>query len=172
MAAKTRSAGIVMYRRRGREPEILLIHPGGPYWSKKDDGAWSIPKGLYEAGEDSLKAARREFEEETGCRADGDFVPLGDFKQPSGKLVSVWATEGDFDTAAFRSNSFSLEWPPRSGKFREFAEADRAAWFVPAVAASKLLRGQLPILSAWLAAISPRSAVSPEGVRDPRSEPS
>jgi predicted NUDIX family NTP pyrophosphohydrolase len=153
MAKAEHSAGLLMYRRRGPEPEVLLVHPGGPYWSKKDDGAWSIPKGLCDAAENPLVAARREFEEETGCRPDGDFVGLGDFKQPSGKLISVWAFEGDFNLELFRSNLFSLEWPPRSGRRQDFPEADRAGWFAPALAARKLLRGQLPILDALLASL-------------------
>jgi len=153
MAKGEHSAGLLMYRRRGPEPEVLLVHPGGPYWSKKDDGAWSIPKGLCDAAENPLVAARREFEEETGCRPDGDFVALGAFKQPSGKLISVWACEGDFDLKLFQSNLFSLEWPPRSGRRKDFPEADRAGWFTPALAARKLLRGQLPILDALLASL-------------------
>ena len=140
-----------MYRRCGPEPEVLLVHPGGPFWSKRDDGVWSIPKGLYEAGENPFDAAKREFEEETGCRPAGDFMALGEFKQPGGKVISAWAFEGDFDLAAFRSNLFSIEWPPRSGRQKEFPEADRAGWFVPALAARKLLQGQLPILDALLA---------------------
>jgi predicted NUDIX family NTP pyrophosphohydrolase len=112
---------------------------------------WSIPKGLYEAGENPFDAAKREFEEETGCRPAGDFMALGEFKQPGGKVISAWAFEGDFDLAAFRSNLFSIEWPPRSGRQKEFPEADRAGWFVPALAARKLLQGQLPILDALLA---------------------
>jgi len=154
MVSGVRSAGLLMYRRRGSEPEVLLVHPGGPYWSKKDDGAWSIPKGLYDAGEEPLDAAKREFEEETGCRPAGDFVALGAFRQPGGKIISAWAVEGEFDPSLFRSNTFSLEWPPKSGRYQEFPEADRAGWFVPAVAVGKLLRGQIPILRALLAALS------------------
>lgn len=152
--AKQHSTGLLMYRRRGAEPEVLLVHPGGPFWARKDDGAWSIPKGLCEAGEAPLAAAKREFEEETGCRPSGEFVALGDFKQPGGKIVSAWAVESDFDLAAFRSNLFAIEWPPKSGRRREFPEADRAGWFAPAEAARKLLRGQLPILEALLAKLA------------------
>src|SRR5262245_47550688 len=119
------SAGILMFRRSGPEPEVLLVHPGGPFWAKKDDGAWSIPKGLYESGEDPLAAARREFEEETGCVPDGEFIALGSFKQPGGKIVAAWAVEGDFDLAGFKSNPFSMEWPPKSGRIQQFPEADR-----------------------------------------------
>jgi predicted NUDIX family NTP pyrophosphohydrolase len=150
MPKSTNSAGLLMYRRRGPEPEVLLVHPGGPFWSKKDDGVWSIPKGLYDVGENPFDAAKREFEEETGCTPAGDFMTLGEFKQPGGKVISAWAFESDFDLAAFRSNLFSIEWPPRSGRQKEFPEADRAGWFDPALAARKLLQGQLPILDALL----------------------
>ena len=142
------SAGILMFRRTGAEPEVLLVHPGGPYWAKKDDGAWSIPKGVYESGEDALAAARREFEEETGCVPQGAFEPLGSFRQPSGKRVAVWAVEQDFDVKDFRSNSFAMEWPPRSGRSRNFPEADRAAWFVLREAERKVTKGQQPIIAA------------------------
>ena len=142
------SAGILMFRRTGAEPEVLLVHPGGPYWAKKDDGAWSIPKGVYESGEDALAAARREFEEETGCVPQGAFEPLGSFRQPSGKRVAVWAVEQDFDLADFRSNSFAMEWPPRSGRSRNFPEADRAAWFPVREAERKVTKGQQPIIAA------------------------
>ena len=110
----------------------MLVHPGGPFWAKKDDGAWSIPKGLVEDGEDPLTAARREFFEETGARISGDFIDLGSYKQPGGKTIAVWACEGDFDTASLKSNAFSIEWPPRSGKTAEFPEVDKAGWFKPA----------------------------------------
>jgi predicted NUDIX family NTP pyrophosphohydrolase len=147
-----RSAGLLLFRRTGAEPEVLLVHPGGPFWAKKDAGAWSIPKGLVAPGEDALAAARREFAEETSADvAGGTFLPLGTFRQPSGKLVEAWAIEGDFDLTAFRSNRFTMEWPPRSGSIAEFPEADRAGWFAPAEARHKLLKGQLPILDALLA---------------------
>ena len=142
------SAGILMFRRTGAEPEVLLVHPGGPYWAKKDDGAWSIPKGVYESGEDALAAARREFEEETGCVPQGAFEPLGSFRQPSGKRVAVWAVEQDFDLKDFRSNSFAMEWPPRSGRSRNFPEADRAGWFALREADRKVTKGQQPIIAA------------------------
>lgn len=145
-----RSAGILLFRRTGGEPEVLLVHPGGPFWAKKDEGAWSIPKGLYEADENPLAAAKREFAEETGYMLDGDFIALGPFKQPGGKVVSAWAVEGDFDLAGFRSNSFSMEWPPKSGRRQEFPEADRAAWFLPDEAFRKILKGQAPIVTALL----------------------
>ena len=143
-----RSAGILMYRRNGEQ--LLLVHPGGPFWARKDDGAWSIPKGLYQEGEDPLAAARREFEEETGCVPGGDFIDLGHFRQPGGKIIAAWAVEGDFDTANFRSNLFSMEWPPKSGRMREFPEADRAEWFEPSHALRKILKGQAPIIRTLL----------------------
>src|ERR671925_355079 len=118
MAKKT-SAGLLLYRRRNRI-EIFLVHPGGPFWMKKDAGAWTLPKGEYEEGEDALAAAQREFEEETGIRPTGPFIPLGEIRQAGGKLVSAWAFEGDCDVHSLRSNLFSVEWPPRSGKMCEF----------------------------------------------------
>jgi predicted NUDIX family NTP pyrophosphohydrolase len=142
-----RSAGLLLYRLTGAEPEVLLVHPGGPFWAKKDAGAWSIPKGLYETGEEPLAAAKREFLEETGCVPDGDFRPLGAFKQPGGKIVEAWAVEGDFDPARLRSNLFSMEWPPRSGAIAEFPEADRAGWFGLPEAEAKILKGQAPMLA-------------------------
>jgi len=142
----TRSAGLLLFRRRGPEFEFFLVHPGGPFWAKKDVGAWSIPKGLYEKGEPPLEAAKREFAEETGFSVEGDFVALGDFKQPGGKVVSAWLVEADCDPATVRSNLFSMEWPPRSGKVAEFPEIDRAGWFAPEGAMEKILRGQKPII--------------------------
>jgi predicted NUDIX family NTP pyrophosphohydrolase len=145
-----KSAGLLMYRLTGDGPEFLLVHPGGPFWTRKDDGAWSIPKGLYEPAEDPLAAAKREFEEETGCRPQGDPTWLGEFRYASGKILSAWALEGDFDLAGFQSNTFAMEWPPRSGRTAEFPEADRAGWFGPDVARAKILKSQLPILAALL----------------------
>ena len=130
-----------MYRRRGLEPEFFLIHPGGPFWAKKDDGAWSIPKGLYEPDEDPIAAAKREFEEETGCLPQGVLTELGTFRQPSGKEIVAFAAEGEFDTADFRSNTFSMEWPPKSGRTQEFPEADRAEWFSARRGISKDIEG-------------------------------
>jgi predicted NUDIX family NTP pyrophosphohydrolase len=156
MAKSKRSAGILMYRWKQRSPEILLVHPGGPFWAKKDDGSWSIPKGLLDEEEDPLSAARREFEEETGYRPDGDLLELGSFKQPSGKIISAWAIEDDFDVDTFRSNMFSMEWPPKSGRTQEFPEADRAAWFSPAEALRKVTKGQMAIIEALLRALARR----------------
>ncbi|MBN1359871.1 MAG: NUDIX domain-containing protein [Sedimentisphaerales bacterium] len=141
------SAGILMYRQRERL-EVLLVHPGGPFWARKDTGAWSIPKGEYAAGQDPLKAAQREFREETGLAAEGPFAPLGSVKQPGGKTVTAWALEGDCDPNGLTSNTFSMEWPPRSGKQQEFPEVDRAAWFDLETAQSKIHQGQIPLLEA------------------------
>jgi predicted NUDIX family NTP pyrophosphohydrolase len=145
-----KSAGILMYRIKDRAPEMLLVHPGGPFWKKKENYAWSIPKGLSEAGEDPLAAARREFQEETGCRPSGNFIALGNFKQPSGKIISAWAVEGDFDLANFKSNLFTMEWPPRSGRMQEFPAADRAAWLGPHEAMRKIIKGQAPMVASLL----------------------
>jgi len=137
-----RSAGILMFRRRGGEIEVLLMHPGGPFWAKKDAGAWSIPKGEYAQGEDALAVAKREFEEETGARPAGKFLPLGEVVQAGGKIVTAWALEGDFDPATLTSNRFELEWPPKSGREVSFPEVDRAQWFSPAEAQQKILAAQ------------------------------
>lgn len=140
------SAGILLYRRRNGAVEVLLVHPGGPFWASKDEGAWSIPKGLLAPGEDAAAAALREFAEETGYLPSGSLQPLGTHRQPSGKRVVAFALEGDFDPAKLRSNTFTLEWPPRSGRFREVPEADRAGWFGIEDARRRILRGQAPIL--------------------------
>lgn len=140
------SAGILLYRRQGEATEVLLVHPGGPYWAKKDLGAWSVPKGEFAPGEDALVAARREFEEETGFAVDGRFIKLTSVKQSGGKLVQVWAVEGDCDASAVRSNTFSMEWPPRSGKEKQFPEIDRAEWFTIEAAKQKILKGQIPFI--------------------------
>lgn len=144
--AKT-SAGVLLYRWRDAELEVLLVHPGGPFFVGKDAGAWSIPKGEYEAGEDPLTAARREFNEEIGCDP-GSAEPreLGQVKQASGKIVSAWAIHGDCDADAIHSNSFSMEWPPRSGKMRQFPEVDRAAWFSLDAARGKMNPAQCAFL--------------------------
>ena len=124
-----RSAGILLYERAGADLMVLLVHPGGPFWARKDAGAWSIPKGEYAQGEDALAVAVREFEEETGMRPAGEFRALGEVTQSGGKMVAAWAVEGDFDPAALKSNRFELEWPPRSGRMQSFPEVDRAEWF-------------------------------------------
>jgi predicted NUDIX family NTP pyrophosphohydrolase len=130
VAAAKRSAGILLYRLSGGVPEVLLVHPGGPFWARRDAGAWSVPKGEYEDGDDSLASALREFEEETGTALEsGELLELGDVKQKSGKVVRAWAAEGDLDPDAVHSNTFTMEWPPRSGRMAEFPEIDRAGWF-------------------------------------------
>lgn len=132
------SAGLMMYRIREGRPEVLLVHLGGPYWAKKDRGAWFIPKGELHPGEDELAAAQREFQEETGLRPGGPFFPLGRVQQKSGKQVAAWAFEGDWDPSLLRSNTFPLEWPPRSGKMQPFPEVDRAEFFAVAAARDKV----------------------------------
>ncbi|MCK4272487.1 NUDIX domain-containing protein [bacterium] len=141
-----RSAGLLMYRRREGIVEVFLVHPGGPFWTRKDLGCWSIPKGEYLPGEDPLPAARREFEEETGFTAQGEFRELTEIRQKGGKLVKAWALEGDCDPAAIKSNTFILEWPPRSGKQQEFPEIDRAGWFAIETARQKILESQVALL--------------------------
>ena len=140
------SAGILMYRRDKSGWSALLVHPGGPFWAKKDFGAWSIPKGEYAAGEDPLAVAVREFEEETGVRLKGEFRPLGEVRQAGGKRVLAWALEGDLDRAGLKSNSFEIEWPPKSGRKRSFPEIDRAEWFAPEAARAKILPGQRELI--------------------------
>jgi len=142
------SAGLLLFRRSPAGPEVLLVHPGGPFWAKKDDGAWSIPKGLIEAGEEPGIAARREFAEELGYAPEGELTPLGSVKQAGGKTVVGFALEGDFDPVHLRSNTFTIEWPPRSGRQQAFPEVDRAGWFTLDAARQKLLKGQLPLLDA------------------------
>jgi predicted NUDIX family NTP pyrophosphohydrolase len=142
------SAGILLFRRRPASVEVMLVHPGGPFWAKKDLGAWSIPKGLADEGEDLLAAAKREFLEETGMTVDGEFLDLGAHKQPSGKTIVAWACEADFDTAALKSNMFAMEWPPRSGRMAEFPEVDKAAWYAINEALEKINKGQAAILAA------------------------
>jgi predicted NUDIX family NTP pyrophosphohydrolase len=156
-----RSAGLLLYRLINSVPEVLLIHPGGPYWARKDNGAWSVPKGIIDVGEDPLAAALRELTEETGAEAEGDAVHLGDFRQPSRKIVTVFAVEGDFDLAHFHSNPFTMEWPPKSGRRAEFPEADRAAWVPLDAAVPKLVPGQRPILDALAAHLSSRPGLIP-----------
>jgi predicted NUDIX family NTP pyrophosphohydrolase len=143
-----------MYRLGAAGLEVLLVHPGGPFWKNKDDGAWSIPKGEIADGEEPLAAARREFTEETGFPTEGPFLPLGEVRQKGGKRVSAWAFEGDCDPARLVSNTFELEWPPRSGRLRAFPEADGARWFAPAEARRKLLAAQAPLVDRLEAALA------------------
>jgi predicted NUDIX family NTP pyrophosphohydrolase len=148
-----RSAGILMYRQGPQGLALLLVHPGGPFWAKKDLGAWSIPKGEYDEGEDPRAVALREFEEETGARPAGELRPLGEVVQPGRKVVSAFALEGDFDPATLTSNTFEIEWPPRSGRKKTFPEVDRAAWFSPDQAREKILAGQRPFIDRLIEAI-------------------
>lgn len=141
----TRSAGILCVRRRAGQLEFLLVHPGGPFWERKDEHAWSLPKGIIE-NEDPLAAARREFAEETGGSVQGSPVLLGSLTQPSGKVITAWAVEQDFDLSAFHSNTFDLEWPPHSGRIQSFPEVDRAGWFPLETARQKILPGQMGFL--------------------------
>lgn len=141
-----RSAGLLLYRSRECGPEVFLVHPGGPFWKNKDEGSWSIPKGEFEEDEKPLEAAKREFQEETGFPATGEFLQLEPVRQPGGKIVHAWAQESDLDAAAVKSNSFSMEWPRGSGRMAQFPEIDRAAWFSVETAKRKILKGQLPLL--------------------------
>jgi predicted NUDIX family NTP pyrophosphohydrolase len=136
-----KSAGLLAYRRQAGHVEVFLVHPGGPYWARKDDGAWSIPKGEFTT-EDPLEAAIREFIEETGFDARGPYRALAPIRQPSGKLIHAWAFEGDYNPSLIQSNTFSMEWPPGSGAEREFPEVDRAGWFPVEKAREKITRGQ------------------------------
>jgi predicted NUDIX family NTP pyrophosphohydrolase len=140
------SAGLLMFRRQAGQLEVLLIHPGGPFWAKKDRGAWSIPKGEYLQGEEPFEAAKREFREETGFTVEGPFEPLGDLRQAGGKVVTAWAFEGDCDPAGLVSNICQIEWPPRSGRLQQIPEVDRARWFSLAEAREYILPSQKPFL--------------------------
>jgi predicted NUDIX family NTP pyrophosphohydrolase len=145
--ARILSAGILLYRVKAGILEVFLVHPGGPFWARKDTGAWSIPKGEFEPGEDPLGHAKREFLEETGSPVDGRFLELAPVKLKSGKTVYAWAVEGDIDAASVRSNLFSMEWPPKSGRQQEFPEVDRGGWFDMEAARVKLQEGQLGFLA-------------------------
>ena len=142
-----RSAGILLHRTRGGVREVLLVHPGGPLWTRRDAGAWSVPKGEYDDGEDAFAAARREFEEELGLEPpDGPADDLGEIRQKSGKVVRAWALAGELDVGRVRSNTFELEWPPRSGRIQEFPEVDRAQWFELELAREKINPAQIALL--------------------------
>ena len=147
-----RSAGLLLYRRRDGAVELLLVHPGGPFWARRDAGAWTIPKGECEPGEDPRACALREFEEELGVPAPTTLSELGSVRQRGGKVVTAWAAEGDLDTAAIRSNTFALEWPPRSGRMQEFPEVDRAQWFTLAEARERINPAQAGLLDRLAAA--------------------
>lgn len=152
---RKQSAGLLLHRHEGDGLEVLLAHMGGPFWMRKDEGAWSIPKGEYEPGDDPLTAARREFEEELGWPPPvATYRALGSIIQSGGKLVTAWAVEGDFDASTAVSNTFEIEWPPGSGLLKSFPEIDRADWFTPDVARTKLVRGQIPFLDRLVADLS------------------
>ena len=150
-----KSAGVLLFRRDGHAIEVLLAHPGGPFWKNKDEGAWSIPKGEYGDGEDPLAAAKREFAEETGLALTGDFIPLGQVRQQGGKVVAAWALQGDFDPVKLQSNTFTMLWPPGSGKSQEFPEIDRAEWFTLEIGLRKILKGQAEFLGRLAQYLSP-----------------
>lgn len=141
-----KSAGILPYRMEGKNYEVLLVHPGGPFWAKKDINSWSIPKGEIDQSEELLGAALREFKEETGFDAKGDFIELKPVRQPSGKIIYTWAVESDIDAGTIKSNSFQMEWPPKSGQYKQFPEVDRAEWFSFDMARNKIVKGQILIL--------------------------
>jgi predicted NUDIX family NTP pyrophosphohydrolase len=149
------SAGILLYRRRPLEVEVFLVHPGGPFWARKDDAAWSIPKGLIDPDEDPLAAAQREFREETGFDIAGDHADLGTFKLLGGKRLHVFVLEGDCDPARLKSNLFEMAWPPKSGRLQSFPEVDRGAWFDEQTALRKITKGQRPVLEAFFIARKP-----------------
>jgi predicted NUDIX family NTP pyrophosphohydrolase len=155
------SAGVLMYRRVGSKLEVLLVHPGGPYWRRKDHGSWSIPKGEMNADEDAGVAALREFMEETGVVLTGPLEPLGEIRQRGGKRVLAFAVEGDLDVRTTRSNTFELEWPPNSGKIQTFPEVDRTEWFDLPVAHTKILEGQRPLLDRLAQRLGSQPGVSP-----------
>lgn len=140
------SAGILLYRMTDKQPQVFLVHPGGPFFRKKDEGAWSVPKGEYVDGEEPLTAAQREFEEETGQTIRGNFIKLQPVKQKSGKVVQAWAVEGDIDHEAIKSNLFEIKWPPKSGKRASFPEIDRAGWFTLEIAKQKIIPGQVGLI--------------------------
>jgi predicted NUDIX family NTP pyrophosphohydrolase len=154
MARAKKSAGVLPYRVTQDGAEVFLVHPGGPFWATKDDGAWSIAKGEFGDQEEAFHAALREFQEETGFQVAGKFIPLQPARQPSGKIVYAWAVEADCDPTGIRSNTFSMEWPPGSGGQQEFPEIDRAAWFDVNTAKAKILKGQLPFIEQLVALVS------------------
>jgi predicted NUDIX family NTP pyrophosphohydrolase len=153
-----KSAGLLLYRQSGEsEIEVLLVHPGGPFWRNKDEGGWTIPKGEFSGDEDPLAAAKREFEEETGAEPpDGEYLPLKPIKQKNGKIVHAWAVQGGFDPDELKSNTFDCEWPPKSGRMQSFPEVDRAEWFPPDVAKLKMFSGQPALVDELLVVIGKR----------------
>ena len=159
--AKKMSAGLLLYRRRG-QLEVFLVHPGGPFWAKKDAGAWSLPKGEVKEGEDPLETAKREFTEETGFPIDGEFRRLDPVKQSGGKIVHAWAIEADCDPSKVRSNLFSLEWPPKSGKSQDFPEVDRAGWFNIPEARKRIIPAQIGFLDQLISVLGIANQVEPQ----------
>ena len=163
---RKQAAGLLLFRRAVGALEVLLVHPGGPLWARKDDGAWSIPKGEVEPDEDALAAARREVEEETGARPSGTFIALSPVRQTGGKIVHVWAIESDFDPASLKSNLFEMEWPPKSGNRRSFPEVDRAAWFDLETAGRKILPSQAVVLQHLQERLTETGVRAPQRVRE------
>jgi predicted NUDIX family NTP pyrophosphohydrolase len=156
------SAGLLMYRKAGKGIEVLIVHPGGPFWAKKDKGAWSIPKGEFEEGE-ALDTAKREYREELGHDApEGDYAELGSVKNKSGKTIHAWAAEGDLDVTKLASNTFSMEWPPKSGQQQEYPEVDKAGWFAPEKATQKLNPAQAPFVERLLEILGVDAPKPPE----------
>ncbi len=168
MAKKT-SAGLLLHRDRGRI-QVFLVHPGGPFWAKKDAGAWSLPKGEFDEGEDPLEAAKREFVEETGFPIAGEFRPLEPLRQPSGKLIYAWAVEADCDATQVRSNSFTMEWPPKSGQMKEFPEVDRAGWFDIAEARDRIIAGQLGFVEQLVTVLGLPAENTPAAVKQAKPQ--
>jgi len=160
------SAGLMIYRKKNLELEVLIVHPGGPFWAKKDKGAWSIPKGEVEDGEaDLLAVAKREFAEETGQPVpEGEYLELGSVKNKSGKVIHAWAVEGDLDAAQIKSNVFAMEWPPKSGQQQEFPEVDRAGWFVPDKAQEKLNPAQVSLIDHLIELLGMEVPAQPEQI--------
>ena len=163
---RKQAAGLLLFRRALGALEVLLVHPGGPLWARKDDGAWSIPKGEVEPDEDALAAARREVEEETGARPSGTFIALSPVRQTGGKIVHVWAIESDFDPASLKSNLFEMEWPPKSGNRRSVPEVDRAAWFDLETAGRKILPSQAVVLRHLQERLTETGVRTPQRVRE------
>lgn len=164
--AHKQAAGLLLFRERAGSIEVLLVHPGGPLWARKDEGAWSIPKGEVEPNEDTLAAARREVAEETGARPSGTFIALSPVRQTGGKIVHVWAVESDFDPASLESNWFEMEWPPKSGNRRSFPEVDRAAWFNLETAGRKILPSQAIVLQHLQERLRETAERAPEALRE------
>lgn len=156
------SGGILAYKLDNGKLKVMLAHPGGPYWAKKDDAAWSIPKGLQEPGETILETAKREFKEETGCNVEKELLELGTIKQPSKKLITIFATEMDIDVSKVKSNMFEMEWPPKSGIMKEFPENDKAQWFTVEEARIKLFKGQIGFIDRLTEALKYKETKEPE----------